>query len=269
MMRRDVFLRDGLRLNAVKGDGATPVFFQHGLCGSAEQTIEAFPVDARFALRTLECRGHGGSEFGSEKLFSINTFSDDVDSFVEAEKTGPAVVGGISMGAAIALRLAVYKPQRMKALVLARPAWQCEAAPENLKPNAKVGALLEAFSPAEACARFMASETAKHLTATSPDNLASLQSFFAREPIAVTSALLQRIAADGPGVTPEQVKAIAVPTLIIATDHDDIHPLSHAYALKTMIPHATLTIITAKGVDKQRYLSEFRSALLQFLEVHA
>jgi pimeloyl-ACP methyl ester carboxylesterase len=243
--------------------------FQHGLCGSAAQTMEAFPKDPRFALHTLECRGHGQSEPGDKKSFSINIFTHDLHSFVEAEKTGPFVVGGISMGAAIALSLAVHKPQHVKALVLARPAWLCDAAPENMKPNAEVGALLQAHAPDVAKAKFMRGDTAKRLAKTAPDNLASLQSFFAREPIDVTAALLQRISNDGPGVTPEQVKMIKVPTLIIATAADDIHPLTHAEALHGMIAQSQLSVITAKGVDKQRYLSEFQSTLLRFLEVHA
>ena len=40
--------------------GDVPVVFQHGLCGSAQQTAEAFPDDSRILrLLTLECRGHG------------------------------------------------------------------------------------------------------------------------------------------------------------------------------------------------------------------
>lgn len=268
-MRNEILLHDGLRLNAVKGDGVTPVFFQHGLCGSAAQTREVFPDDPRFALRTLECRGHGVSESGSEKLFGINTFASDVESFVEHEKTVPAVIGGISMGAAISLHLAVHRASLVKALVLARPAWLCDAAPENMKPNAEVGALLSTFPPDVARAKFLASETAQQLAKTAPDNLLSLQSFFAREPIATTAALLTWISSDGPGVTPAQVRDIKMPTLIIATDADYIHPLQHAQALHKLIPNSTLTIITAKSVDKARYVSEFKSTLLRFLEVHA
>ena len=40
----------------------------------------------------------------------------------------------------------------------------------------------------------------------------------------MTSALLTRISADGPGVTEAQVRAIKAPTLIIATAQDHVHP---------------------------------------------
>ena len=255
------------RLNLVQNRATgTPVVFQHGLCGSATQTAEAFPDDPTFRMLTLECRGHGTSEAGDTKAFSIKTFADDVGGMVEAQNIAPCIIGGISMGAAIALHLAIHRPKLVKALVLARPAWLTDKAPANGQPNIDVGNLLAQFPPEEAKTKFLEGNLAKHLAETAPDNLASLTGFFSREPVAVTSALLTSIASDGPGVTEEQVRAIRVPTLIIATAQDHIHPLAHAEALHEMIPHSRLAIITPKGVDKQRYVTEFRQTLLTFFK---
>jgi pimeloyl-ACP methyl ester carboxylesterase len=112
----------------------------------------------------------------------------------------------------------------------------------------------------------MDSQTAAHLKSSAPDNLASLMGFFARKPIATTAALLQRISNDGPGVTEQQVRALKIPTLIIASAQDAIHPLAHARALHDMITHSRLVEITPKGVDKPRYIHEFQSTLLKFFE---
>jgi pimeloyl-ACP methyl ester carboxylesterase len=257
-------------LNLVRGKGqGQPIVFQHGLCGSAAQTTEAFPHDPRFQMFTLECRGHGTSESGTLNTFSIKTFADDVGDMVEAQNIGPCVVGGISMGAAIALHLAVHQPHLVKALVLARPAWLIDKAPENMQPNFEVGALLKKFPPDQAKTKFLGGDLARNLEKTAPDNLASLISFFTREPIATTAALLTSIAGDGPGITETDVRNIKVPTLIIATAHDDIHPLAHAHALHNMIPHSRLVEITSKSVDKSRYISEFQSTLLKFFEENA
>lgn len=257
------FIHDGLRFNAFIAEGkGEPVILQHGLCGSAAQTREVFSIDPRYRLATLECRGHGTSDPGDPGDFSISTFADDVAAFMQRR----SIVGGISMGAAIALRIAVHKPQLVKALVLARPAWFVDASPENNRPNREVGALLERFPADEAKRKFLGSEIAKHLGAIAPDNLASLTTFFSREPVAMTSALLRHIAADGPGVTREDLANITVPTLIIATEQDHVHPIAHAEALHAAIPNSRLVRITPKGVDKNRYLSEFQSTLLHFFE---
>jgi pimeloyl-ACP methyl ester carboxylesterase len=62
--------------------------------------------------------------------------------FIESRELAPLVVGGVSLGAAIALRLAVRRPELVCGLILARPAWVTRAAPDNMKPNAKCGARL-------------------------------------------------------------------------------------------------------------------------------
>lgn len=268
-MQSTAFLRDGLSLNVVEDGLGTPVVFQHGLCGNAAQTIEAFPDDPRFCLVTLECRGHGASPAGDEKRFSIKTFTDDLTSLIEERKLAPCIIGGISMGAAIAMRLAVTQPGLVKALIIARPAWVAAAAPENCAPNFKVGELLSYLPPEEAKAAFLQSGTARRLADFAPDNLNSLTGFFSREPIGVTSALLMHIAEDGPGITEDQLQALRIPTLIIATGQDVIHPLAHAEKLHALISGSILRLIAPKGVDKARYLSEFRSTLLSFLEDHA
>ncbi len=147
-------------LNVVHGNGSgETVFFQHGLCGNAMQTTEAFPNDPRFRLLTVECRGHGSSEIGPYTDLSIKTFARDIADHINSR----AIIGGISMGAAISLHLAVHYPHLVKALVLARPAWVIENAPDNILPNAEVGAALAQFPPDVAKVKFLQSPTAQKL----------------------------------------------------------------------------------------------------------
>lgn len=243
-----------------------PLLFQHGLGGDAMQTREAFPRGTAFRRVTIEMPGHGRSEVGDMAQFSIARFTNAAAAWIGSSGAAPLVVGGISMGAAMALRLAVTRPELVKGLILARPAWLFEAAPHNMLPNAEVGRLLAQFPQAEALERFMASTTAQRLQVEAPDNLASLKGFFARQPQGVMAALLQSISNDGPGVSAEEAGALRIPVLIIAHGHDVIHPLSHAHSLHAAIPGSRLVEITAKTVDKQRYINDFQSAVQSFLE---
>lgn len=245
------------------GGPGMPVVFQHGLCGDARQTAEAFPRDPRFRRITLECRGHGGSDI-AEPL-SIASFTDDLAGLIETMRP-PLVIGGISMGAAIALRLAVIRPDLVRGLCLIRPAWLTDAAPPNMQPNAEIGDLLAALPAAAAKAAFMAGDTARRLADTSPDNLASLTGFFAREPLADTARLLQAISADGPGVTQADLAALTLPVLICGSRADAIHPLSHAETLATLIPRARLVELPPKGHDKPLHLAALHAALTDFLQ---
>lgn len=256
--------RDGLALAAYEagGDGA-PFVFQHGLCGDIAQVAEAFPDGTELRLIGLECRGHGSSEAGT--TFSIATFADDVIALIE-RIGAPVVLGGISMGAAIASRIAAARPDLVRGLVLARPAWVVEAAPANMRPNAEVGDLLARFPHEEARAEFMGGETFARLSREAPDNLASLLCFFDRAPQAVTASLLQAISADGPGISEADLGRLALPTLMLATGRDFVHPLAHADRLAGLIPDARLVEITPKGVSKSAYISDFHSALSAFLK---
>lgn len=247
------------------GDGI-PFVFQHGLCGAAGQPAEVNPELPGTRFVTLECRGHGASESGDRSRFSIAQFADDVAALITQKLGGKAIVGGISMGAAIALRLAVKHPALVSGLVIARPAWISEAAPVNMRPNAEVGTLLAQYAPDDAKQQFMTSETADRLRRDAPDNMQSLEGFFERQPITITSALLTKISADGPGVTEGEIAHLNLPTLVIGHAADAIHPLAYAERLARLIPSAALNIITSKAVDKTAYVAGFKAALDQFLK---
>ncbi len=243
------------------------MLFQHGLCGDARQPADVFPTEA-FRCLTVECRGHGGSEPGDPEAFGIAAFADDVAAMLDGMRLGPLPVGGISMGAAIALRLAVFRPDLVSALVLARPAWVTDADPGNMRPNAEVGALLASHAAADARAVFEAGETGARLAREGPDNLASLRGFFTRVPLTITSALLTRISADGPGVSREQIAALRIPTLVIGHGRDAVHPLEMACELAALIPGSRLSVIPPKADDLEGYRTAFRASLRTFLKEH-
>ncbi len=256
-------LRDGLRLAVHDAGGSgLPVIFQHGLCGDARQTSEAFPQDPRLRCLTLECRGHGTSDFDPQP--SLAKFTADVAAL--AETLGrPVPVGGISMGAAIALRLAVTRPDLVSRLFLIRPAWGCDAAPPNMAPNAEVGLALVRLPLAKAREAFRSSDTARLLAGAAPDNLASLTSFFDRKPVSRTAILLNTISRDGPGVTPADLKALAIPALVAGCAEDAIHPLALSQTLAAMIPAATHITLPPKGRDKPAHIAALHHALSDFL----
>ena len=242
------------------GEGV-PVIFQHGLGGDEAQVAEVFPDGKGIRRLTLECRGQGKSGAGNPRDLSITNFADDVLAFADSRGVDRFVIGGISMGAAIALRIAVKKSTRVKALILSRPAWLCGTAPENMKPFAEVASYL----PKHTFKDFENSATAKSLKLEAPDNLASLEKFFAVNDRETMALLLSAIAADGPKVTEADVRAIAVPALIIGHKIDAVHPLEFAQTLAAMIAGSQFADITPKATDKSRHVAEIRAHVAQFL----
>lgn len=256
--------RDGLRLAVHDAGGSgLPVVFQHGLCGDARQVAEVFPPDPAFRRLSLDCRGHGASEAGD--ACSIAVFADDVAALAET-LPGPVVLGGISMGAAIALRVAVRRPDLVRALVLVRPAWDLRDAPPNMAPNAEVGALLARLDPDAARAAFAAGATARKLAVRAPDNLASLMGFFDRRPHQVTARLLCAISADGPGVTAAEVTALRLPVLVCGTPEDAVHPLALARRLAARIVQSSVVVLPPRGRDRPAHMAALQSAIRRFLK---
>jgi pimeloyl-ACP methyl ester carboxylesterase len=259
------FDRGVAQLSGLDRGAGLPVIFQHGLGGDEGQVAEVFPDGHGFRRLTLECRGQGRSPAGTPESYLIATFADDVLAFADARGVERFVVGGISMGAAIALRIAARHPERVIGLVLARPAWLWEAAPANMQMYAEVARHLRKPDRGRALAEFEASQTVERLERDAPDNLVAMRKFLAAEDREGLASLLSAIASDGPGDSEAQARAIAVPTLAVGTAADVAHPLAYARTLAATIPGARFVEITPKGIDRPRYIAEFRSAVADFL----
>ncbi|MEO0547278.1 MAG: alpha/beta fold hydrolase [Pseudomonadota bacterium] len=265
-MERDQFDIEGVTLSVARSGHGQPFLFQHGLCGAADQPADVFPGDLDYQCVTLECRGHGLSDFGKASDLSLARFAHDLEVFVDSLKIGPLPIGGISMGAALSARLAVLRPDLVSALVIARPAWIDAMAPDNLAAIRAVAQHLAQFEPREAQERFEQSPLAANLAREAPDNLASLLGFFRREPIAQTQALLEAISRDGPGITQSDLAEIRCPVMVIGTACDAVHPLQMAKKLAELMPNARLVEITSKADSMARYRAEFEGALRRFIE---
>ncbi len=259
------FVRDGVELTAYDLDGKLPVIFQHGLGGDASQVAEVFPDGPAFRRVTLECRAQGESEAGAYNQLSVATFADDVIAYANARYIDRFIVGGISMGAAIALRLAITAPDRVRGLIIARPAWLWEPAPVNMAPFHEIAPYLRQADREAARRDFERSTIGVTLARNAPDNLASLLKFFDTTKPEATAELLSRISLDGPGVTRDQIRTIAVPTLVIAHGIDTVHPLAYGRTLADEIKGSAFVEIAPKVGSKAQYVHEFKSAVSDFL----
>ncbi|MER9329950.1 alpha/beta hydrolase [Mesorhizobium sp. M0152] len=264
-----VMLRDDAALRIFDtGQGGVPLVFQHGLGGDAAQVAQNFPDSPSRRRLTVECRAQGGSGAGSRRPFSIAMFTDDVLAAADAAGFERFVAGGISMGAAMALRLASRHPDRILGLVLVRPAWTFDVAPQNMRPYAEAAELIRNHPLDEARDIFAASATASRFRDEAPDNLASLLGFFARENATVFAEVMQAIANDGPGVTRAEAAGLAIPTLVIGCGIDLVHPLAAARSLADAIPDAAFVEVTPKAADKDRHFAEIRAAIGAFLDTN-
>jgi len=266
VMRREFFTTaDGVRLVFYRQGHGVPVLWQHGLGADQTQPAAVFPSIPGIERMTLMCRGHDESGLGALPGLSIAQFADDALALLDHLQIERAIVGGISLGAAITLRLAAHHPSRINALILARPAWVDAPSINTQNAYALAADHLERLGAQRGLQQFCTTEQYLSILARSPDNAQSLRSFFSRPRPETTIALLSRIPRDWPGITRHEMAAIQIPTLVIGNDQDDVHPLAYAQELSTIIPSARLETITSKTVNPQRYQQEFTTVLARFL----
>jgi pimeloyl-ACP methyl ester carboxylesterase len=264
-MKAHLLVDDQKLAFADEGEGLA-VLFQHGLGGNEGQVRENFPDDLPGIRRlTLDCRGHGASPPDPAGRYAIRLFAEDCLRLADARRVPRFVAGGISMGAAIALHLACHYPERVSALILARPAWAFAPAPANLRAYAEVGRLLREAGPAKGRLLFDSRDAAAELARTAPGTLATLRGFFDHPNPSDLGRLLARIAADGPDVSEAQAAALRLPTLVIGHGIDHAHPWEHAAVLATTIPGAILVEIPPKATEPEAHRAAFRSAIRAFL----
>ncbi len=282
------FHSDGLQFNyAVRGLGTNAFFFQHGIGGALAQPLRfLLPSDGkessldqepqirsrRFLLAAFDFRAHGATPLGDPDRLRLDVFADDLVAFMDHLQIETAVVGGISMGAAVALQAALRYPERCVALVLCRPAWLngSMSAPAIAAYAEVVRLLRDEPSPEGALQRLEKSDIYRVIVTQSPDAgrslLGQVRCVVADPNLReVAVARLQYLPTGQPGLDLESAATVRVPTLIMATPNDPIHPFSFAHALAGAIPGASLRRLAPKQLNGGPHIREVNSHVIPFL----
>lgn len=262
-MRR-YFDHDGLRLHYLDSGDGLPFVFQHGLGGDVDQPAGLFHPPSDVRLLACDSRAHGNSPVGNPKRISFDVFADDVCSLLDWLEIERAVVGGISMGAGVALNLAVRHPERVRGLVLSRPAWLGHPLPDHLKVYPRIADLIHLHGSEGALALFTDGDEYKAIARESPDSAASLLKQFARPRAEEAVARLYRIPRDVPCADLRAVAALDTPTLVLGNRRDPIHPFAYAKELARLIPGATIAELTPKSVDTEKHAEDTQHHIESF-----
>jgi len=260
------FLRDGIAFDYVDHGQGPAFLFQHGLGAQAQQPVELAGEELPVRLVAMSGRGHGATRpLGDPGLLAIDAFAEDLAALAFHLGLRRVIVGGISMGAAVALRLAVRQPALVERLVLVRPAWLTRPAPPHLAILRLVARHLR-DAGREGVAAFVAEPDYAQVLAQSPDNAASLRRQFEAERPEVRATVLERVLDCDPGVGEADLADLPMPALVIANGEDPMHPLALAERLAQLLPGASLRRVTSKSVDPVRHGDEVRHAITAFLD---
>jgi pimeloyl-ACP methyl ester carboxylesterase len=260
------FEHDGIMFHFREAGQGAPFVFQHGLGGDVNQPFGLMQPPAGFRLLAFDGRGHGQTRpLGSADQMSFAQFADDLAAFLDHLQIEQAIVGGISMGAAVALNFTLRYPQRVVGLVLSRPALLHSPNLENARLFGAVARLLREHGARRGRELFLESPMYRDIRRQSPDNAHSLLGQFEHPRAEETVVKLERIPLDAPYHEPRDLDAINVPTLVLASRQDLIHPFEFGESLARSIRGAQFQELTPKSVDANQHMSDVQKSIGEFL----
>jgi pimeloyl-ACP methyl ester carboxylesterase len=260
------FHRDHLDFYFEEHGSGVPLIFSHGLAGNADHAKELVGTVPGFRLIFYDNRGHGKTrDPGDIAKLNFHTMADDARALLDHLAIEKAVVGGVSMGAAIALAFCLAHPQRTLAVILTRPAWLNQPEPPNLAMFSAIVGMIQDAGIEKARARFEQSRIYATWRKTYPPAATMVDGLFAGRTPAAIVATYQAIPRSVPYRSPVELRSIAVPVLVLANHRDPIHPFEYGEALARAIPNSQLKEFPSKTEGLEQHTAAFRNCLAEFL----
>jgi pimeloyl-ACP methyl ester carboxylesterase len=263
------FTHDQIQFHYRDEGAGLPFIFQHGLGADVSQPFSLCHPSSGIRLIAFDARAHGQTQpLGDAAKLCFQTFGEDLLALLQHLGIERGIVGGTSMGAALALNFTVRWPERVTGLVLSRPAWLETPCPWNVKMFTLISGLIRKHGAAQGLVEFQRTPEYHEAREKWPDVANSLSLQF-QHPHAEESAVkLERIIKDTPHPDRAAWAAVRVPVLVLGNRLDPVHPFEYAEELARVIPGAKLREIASKSVSVERHESDVREALSEFLKGH-
>ena len=260
------FKHNELSFYYVEAGSGMPFIFLHGLGGSIEQVLKIYSPLQGVRMITFDQRAHGKTAMGEKSDLSFKTFAGDVLALYEHLHLECGVIGGISMGAGVALRFTLSNPDKVVALILSRPAWLDKPMEEkNIATYKYIKDLIEKHGTQAGRDLFLISDVYKDLHNKSPENAKSFLVHFDYEHAVATAAKYQLLPEDTPSYNRDEWKKIKVPTLVLANHSDHVHPYEYGLEYASLIGRAELKEITPKAVSETQHRKDVQQHIDAFL----
>jgi pimeloyl-ACP methyl ester carboxylesterase len=262
-----LFLRDGIQFRYEDDGEGLPFVFQHGLGGDASQPLGLYRPAAGVRLIAFDVRGHGETRpLGAIDKLTIANLADDLVALVDHLGLNKIVLGGISLGAAIAVNVALRYPERVRGLVLVRPAWIDKPLEHNVALYTSIARAIREQGPVEGLKAFRKSSAFATLESESPDCARSVVLQFDQPRAQECVARLERLIVDTPCSDRSAYAKLNVPALVLGNRLDPIHPWTLAQELSELIPGAILREVTPKSFSLDDHAADVRCAIDRFFD---
>lgn len=225
------------------GSGDQWVVLLHGLLmpRRMQQPLARAMAARGLHVVTLDLLGHGRSDQpGDPLVYSMTAFGEQVVALLDHLGAEQAVVGGTSLGANVALEVAVIAPERVRGLVVEMP----------VLDNALVAGIV-AFVPIMFAARYLpfTANALQRAARSVPRGLVPFWVGVALDTVdhraETTAAMLHGVIFGRVAPSSRQRRRIQAPTLVVGHPVDPIHPFVDADMLAAELPHVRMERATS------------------------
>jgi pimeloyl-ACP methyl ester carboxylesterase len=221
------------------GDGPDFVFL-HGLGSDATDIVEEMGPVAGFRLVLPDQRGHGEASPGVDKrAFQLEDLVLDLDAVLDHREVSAAVVGGGSMGAAVALRHALTRPRRYRALVLVAPAIGAERA-QAAAYIVDVANRIDAIGLEKAVVELRAAAVAQGMLESEAQALG--HAWLRQDASSLTHAM-RAVDSWRPFSSLTELNELELPVALVAVRDDHLHPVPLAEQISAALPLSSLEVL--------------------------
>lgn len=216
------------------GSGDQWVVLLHGLLmpRRMSQSLAREMAGNGLHVVTLDLLGHGRSDRPADPLvYSMTAFAEQVVALMEHLDSDQAVVGGISLGANVALEAAVLAPDRVRGIVVEMPVLN----------NALVASMV-ACVPLMFAARYLpfTVNTVRRLSRAVPRGVVPFWTGVGLDTLdhraESVAALLHGVIFGRVAPSSKQRRQIRAPALVVGRSMDPIHPFVDADMLARELP---------------------------------
>ncbi|MGI9017101.1 MAG: alpha/beta fold hydrolase [Euzebya sp.] len=244
------------------GSGARCTVLMHGLLLDAgvNRALARAMASAGHRVVLLDLLGHGQSDKPRRAgAYRMDFFADQVVALLDHLELDEAVIGGVSLGADVALMTADGHPERTRGLIIEMPVL------EHATPFAALlfVPILLAMHYGGPVARLATTAMAR-LPRTGMETFDSFMNAVSLHPAEITS-VLHGILMGPLGPTEERRAQMSTPALIIGHSFDPLHPETDAVRLARQMPNARM--VKARSFAELRYRPErLTDEILRFVD---
>ena len=253
----------GIQTSYLEAGGGEPVVMLHGsgpgVSAMANWQHSIGALSQRFRVLAPDIVGFGATQRPDDVVYSLRTWTDQIWAFLDAHGIEKTAIVGNSLGGRIALQMATDCPDRITKMVLMGAPGVGMTLTDGLTA-------LRAYEPSHDAMRDL------------------LRNYFAVDPAMITDELVairyEASIADGAyeayramffdprhtgselGITEDEVRAIATPTLLVHGRQDKVVPVQVSVTMLGLLPNADLHVFSACGHWTQIERADEFSALV-------